>query len=110
MARAPDYEFYCPRCKKKASTTDPIFRNFVRRLELPIFHCNECRLIYIDKPTVRRIISEWRKGGLTIRNMTLKALYQECLEELKRIVNSHFVSNLGYRKARFLKRSKTPTS
>jgi len=106
----PSYDLYCPRCQKKADTANPMFiRYSVIRLQLPIFLCEKCRTIYIDKPTVRRVISEWRKSGAFTRAMPFKRLYQEFLGELESLVSTQFVPRLGYRKTRFLKRPKNQT-
>ena len=109
MPGRADYDLYCPECKKKASTANPMFiRYSVRRLELPIFLCGECRTIYVEKPTVRRIISEWRKGGMWTK-MSLRQLCDEFLGELEESVWTYWVAHLGYRKARFVKHPKSPT-
>ena len=105
MLTLSNYDLYCPECQKKADTANPMFiRYSISSLKLPIFLCGKCRTIYIDKPTVRRVISKWRKYGAFTRAMPFKRLYQEFLGELEGLVNTYFVSYLGYRKTRFLKR------
>ena len=105
MLNNMNYDLYCPECNKKADAATSMFiRYTIKRLELPIFLCSSCRTIYIDKPTIRRIISEWRKDGVSTRNMPFKQLYQEFLIELEKMVTTHFVPRLGYKKIRFQKR------
>ena len=41
--------FYCPKCREPANTSNPSFRDHVYRLSLPIFLCHPCRTAYIDK-------------------------------------------------------------
>lgn len=95
--------FYCPKCNKVASHSRPMFiRYSVRRLELIMFLCGECRLIYIDKPTIRRIISRWRKEGLWTK-MSFNALCKEFLTELEGLVENHYNPLCGYKRARFKK-------
>lgn len=108
MSQLVDYDLYCPVCEKRACTANPGFiRYSVRRLELPIFLCGECRTIYIDKKIIRHTINEWRKRGLYEKNITLKQLYKEFLEEVEKMVDTYLVPKLGYKKIRFLKRPKT---
>lgn len=105
MPRNASYDLYCPQCQKKADTANPMFiRYSVRRLQLPIFLCGECRTIYIDKATIRHVISLWRKSGAFTRKMPFRRLYQEFLKELEGLVATHFVPRLGYKRVRFLKR------
>lgn len=102
MLKNASYDLYCPKCNKRADAATPMFiRYSFRRLELPIFLCSPCRTIYIDKPTIRHIISEWRKEGA--REMPFRQLYQEFLGELEKMVTTHFVPRLGYKKVRFRK-------
>lgn len=103
------YDLYCPKCLKKASFFSPMFiRYSVYRLQLPIFCCSSCRLIYIDKPIIRDTISEWRKHGAA-RHMSLDSLYKEFIGEIKKIVDTDLVPRLGYKKKRFIKRPKGST-
>lgn len=105
MSKSVNYDLYCPRCQSRADTANPMFvRYSVRRLQLPIFLCGECRTIYIDKSIIRHIIREWHKSGLYERNITLKQLYREFLGKIEKMVDTYFVPNLGYEKVRFLKR------
>ncbi|MDP3052317.1 MAG: hypothetical protein Q8N42_02300 [bacterium] len=96
--------FYCPKCGEKADTANPMFiRYSMRHLVLPIFLCSGCRTIYIDKPTIRRIISEWRKDGAMLKKMPFEKLYREFLGEVENLVTNHYVPYLGYKLVRFLK-------
>ncbi len=105
VAKKREYDFHCPKCKKKADTSNPMFvRYTMRRLELPIFLCSECRKIYIDKSTVRREIAEWRRGGTFYPEQSIGKLYKEFLGELEEMVRTHWVPRLGYKRARFIKR------
>jgi len=104
MTQCQNYEFYCPHCGKKADTANPMFiRYSLRRLELRIFLCSPCRTIYIDKPTIRRIISEWRKDCTFTRKMPFEKLYREFLDELEEMLRSHFIARLGYKQTHFIK-------
>lgn len=99
-----NYEMYCPQCKKMAGTANPMFiRYSFRHLQLPIFLCSECRTIYIDRPIIRRIISEWRKNRAFTREMPFNRLYKEFLGELEESLGTYWIPRLGYRKVRFLK-------
>ena len=100
-----DYDdFYCPKCGKKAVTLNPMFRCYsMRRLELPIFICSDCRTIYIDKPTIRKIISEFRKDGPIWMRMSFEEMYREVLGKLEGVMECYCVPCYGYKKVRFLK-------
>jgi len=99
------YDLYCPQCQKKADNFNVMFvRYSMQRLELPIFCCPQCRTIYIDKLTVRRIISEWRKEGFLVKRMAFEKLYHEFLQELENMMETHFIGKIGYKKVRFQKR------
>ncbi len=98
------YGFYCPKCGQKADTAHPMFiRYSMRRLELPIFLCSPCRTIYIDKPIIRKIISEWKKDGAMLKKIPFESLYREFLGEVENLVANHYVPYLGYKIIRFLK-------
>ncbi len=104
MPKLVSYDLYCPRCQNKASTANPCFiRYSVRRLQLPIFLCGECRTIYIDKLIICHAINEWYRSGLCEKNITLRRLYREFLREIERMVDTYFVPKLGYKKINFLK-------
>ncbi len=101
-----NYCFYCPECGKIADTANPMFIQYsMRRLELPIFLCSPCRTIYIDKPTIRKIISEWRKDGPFAIRIPFEKLYREFLGKVEDLVKNHYVPYLGYKIIRFLKNS-----
>lgn len=105
MPTNQSYDLYCPECDKKADAANPMFiRYSARRLQLPIFLCSECRTIYIDKPIVRRIISEWRKNDAITRKIPFEFLCREFLGEIEKSVRTMWVPKFGYRKVRFLKR------
>lgn len=109
MPTSQRYDLCCPQCDKKAGTANPMFiRYSLRHLQLPIFLCSECRTIYIDKPIVRHIISEWRKDGAFTRKIPFKKLYREFLGELEESVRTYWVHRLGYKKTRFLRRPTEP--
>src|SRR3989339_1120730 len=97
-------DFYCPKCGKVASTANPMFRCYsVRHLQLPIFLCSDCRTIYINKPTIRKIVSEFRKEGMVYVEMSFEEMCRDILGKLERIMEIDFISYLGYKKVRFLK-------
>ena len=105
MPTSSEYDLYCPQCDKKAGTVNPMFiRYSCRRIQLPIFLCSECRTIYIDKPTIRHIIGEWRKNDAFTRRIPFKKLYREFLGELEKSVRTYWTSQLGYKRVRFQKR------
>jgi len=53
MSRTSNFIFHCPKCNKIASHATPMFiRYSMRRLELIIFLCGDCRLIHVDKQTI----------------------------------------------------------
>lgn len=109
MPRNASYDLYCPQCKKKADVAMPMFiRYSIQRLELPIFLCSSCRTIYVDEPTVHRIVGSWRKNGAFTSKMSFRQLYQEFLGELERLVTTYFVPRLGYKRVCFLKRFTKP--
>lgn len=97
MLSSPDDKFYCPKCKKPANVMEPIFRNHARRIQLPIFFCHDCQMIYIDKATIKRIIEEWNVH----QRFSLQQLYEEFFSELAR--NAEFYVSRGYKNIRFLK-------
>lgn len=100
------HDFYCPNCGAKADFANPMFvsRYSVRRLELKIFLCSRCRLIYIDKPVAKKTIRDWREGGGFFKPIPLKSLYREFLQELEDMLNTYWIPRLGYKRAKFLKR------
>lgn len=98
------YDLYCPKCHEKATTANPMFRDFSQRLCLPIFLCSSCRMVYIDKPIIRRMVNEWRKSGAYAREIPLKQLYGEFLGGLEEMATGYFMSHLGYKRIRFIKR------
>lgn len=103
--------FYCPKCGKKANTANPMFvRYSMKRLELVIFLCGECRTIYLDKPTIRKIISEWRKSGMMWKQIPFELLCREFIGELEAMVAKYWVKYLGYKEIRFLKQPPKPQS
>ena len=99
-------DFYCPECGKKAGTATPGFvRYSFRRLALVIFLCSSCRLIYIDKPTLRWQISEWRNNewcSWGAKAQPFEKLYKEFLGELEDSVKNYW-SKIGYKPKRFKK-------
>lgn len=97
MLSSPNDKFYCPKCKKPANVMEPIFRNHARRIQLPIFFCHDCQMIYIDKATIKRIVKEWNVS----LNFPLKRLYGEFFSELKESID--FYVSRGYKNVRFLK-------
>lgn len=97
-----DNNFYCPKCRKPASTANPSFRDHVYRLGLPIFLCHPCRTAYIDKPTIHRLIHQWRNTHCVKEQFV--SLYKELLESLEHNLNTCWVSQYGYKKIRFRKR------
>ena len=97
-------DLYCPKCGKKAKTLNPIFRCYsMCRLELPIFLCSDCRTIYIDRPIVRKIISEFRKDGPIWMNMSFETMCREVLGKLEELAKIYCAPSYGYKKVRFLK-------
>lgn len=108
MAANVDYELYCPTCKKKADAATPMFiRYSFQHLILPIFLCTSCRTVYIDKPTIRRLVGGWRKDSVFTKDMPFKKLYQEFFEELDKMIETYWIPRLGYKRMKFLRRSAT---
>lgn len=95
--------FYCPKCGKKADTATPMFiRYSVKRLTLVIFLCIDCRTIHLNKPTNRKIISQWRKSGMWVQ-IPFNKLCREFIGKLESQVAEYWVRYLGYEEVRFLK-------
>ncbi len=100
-----EYEFYCPECGKKADIFRPYFIKYsMIRLELPIFCCDNCRLIYKNEATIRRLIREWKKESPLAQIISFKKLYEEFSEKINEMINTHFVPRLGYKKMVFIKK------
>ena len=109
MPKNPGYELYCPECDKKAGVAMPMFIRGARRIQLPIFLCSECRTIYIDKPAVRRAISEWREKDEFSRNWApFQRLYKDLFGKLEEMIATDWVPRLGYKRIRFQKRPAKP--
>ncbi len=100
-----NYDFYCPQCGKKAETVTPaFFRSYSRaRLDLVIFCCDTCRTIYVDKPTIRRMISVWRKDNPQTIKITFENQCREFYKELEKMLNEYWIPIGRFRKARFLR-------
>lgn len=107
MPTMAKYELYCPRCKTKADfcLTQHFTHYSMRRLELPVFVCSACRLICVDKPTVRRFIHAWYHDSMFKEKISFSATHKEFLGKLNELVNSYF-ANIGYKRVRFEKREK----
>lgn len=89
---------HCPVCYQKASTLNPIFRDRVRRLELVVFVCHQCKLIFVDRKTNEKIIKKW--NGENLCHESLKFLYGDYYRRLQLFVHS-YVAKYGYKKKRF---------
>ncbi len=81
-------------------------RYSIYRLELPLFGCGACRLICLDKATIRSILSRWRKNSFVTKRMPYEKLYREFLGELERSITTYWDPCLGYKRAKFIKREK----
>lgn len=81
---------------------EPIFRNYARRIQLLIFFCHDCQMIYVDKATIKRIVKEWN----SYQRFPLKQLYDEFFSKLKESMD--FYVSRGYKNIRFLKNIKKP--
>lgn len=79
---------------------EPIFRSHACRIQLPIFFCHDCQMIYIDKATIKRIVKEWN----VYQRFLLKQLYDEFFSKLEESVN--FYLSCDYENVRFLKNIK----
>jgi hypothetical protein len=72
----------------------------VRALYLPYFMCGRCRLIYIDKNTIRQSISAWRDAASGPKNIPYEELYKEMMRNLEEVVE-YYCRTAGYKRARF---------
>jgi hypothetical protein len=89
----------CPACYQRASTLNPIFRDRVHRLELVVFVCHDCKLIYVDRKINKKIIKKWNEQCLY--REPLKVLYGDYLKRLNLFVRSYIKENRGYKKRVF---------
>lgn len=57
------YSYYCPGCEKKGEICVACFfhEKSLLRLDLAYVICCKCRLVYYDKRSVLRTLSEWRR-------------------------------------------------
>lgn len=106
MEKDTAYGMYCPICGLEAHNSESTFRQCVYRLVLPIFFCNSCHIVCVDRRTVRRILSEWRKKHSYPERSYAHVLpyeehYQAVLEDLEHDVTSYWIATLGYKRARF---------
>jgi hypothetical protein len=104
MSKDIPYGLYCPSCRLEASNIELLLRTHMHRIELPIFFCHSCCLVCVDRRTIRRILSKWRKDSLVIEKIPFEKLCGESLGELEEHMASHWIATLGYTRARFVKR------
>ena len=95
-------EYYCSGCGKKATTANPMFSDRMCRLELTVFHCHKCGLIYIDESLIKEIIKKWNKRRNT--DEFIRSLYSEYIEKINNFVEANFIKKFGYRRAQFLRK------
>lgn len=101
-----NFERYCPKCNKKAEKCNQsIFRviswfSTVKRIDIIYFLCSNCRLVYIDKSIVLKIISDFRRSLRKDQRKKLSHLetYQRILKTLEKDISEFRVNRLGYRK------------
>ena len=100
-----NFERYCPKCNKKAEKCNQsIFRviswfSTVKRIDIIYFLCSNCRLVYIDKSIVLKIISDFRRSLRKDQRKKLSHLetYQRILKTLEKDISEFRVNRLGYR-------------
>lgn len=99
-----NYFLHCPNCGLEKTASDVSDREYsVRALHLPYFMCGECRLICIDKTTVRKAISAWRNTLPSRKDIpSYEKLYQEMMKTLGEIVD-YYCQTAGYRRGKFKK-------
>ncbi|MDO8560798.1 MAG: hypothetical protein Q7R91_01115 [bacterium] len=98
------FQFYCPRCDKSASVHETLRRDYAAQaLRTPYFLCGECRLMFISKQLVRKVVSEWWHGNKSAREASFKYFYDESMKYLYGTVLSYH-QGVGYKLARFKKR------
>jgi len=95
----------CPKCDTDKEPEWMIgSRNYsMRRLDVPYFMCGECRLICLDKITLRKAISEWRRDmpSKSIAGIpSYEYIYQEMLKTLNKIVD-YYCQTASYRRTQF---------
>lgn len=101
-----NYTLRCPKCSAMKEPEWMIgSRSYsVYRLDIPYFMCGECRLICLDKITVRKAISEWRdtRPKSIVGIPPHEYIYQEMLRTLNKVVD-YYCQTAGYRRIRFKK-------
>jgi predicted RNA-binding Zn-ribbon protein involved in translation (DUF1610 family) len=99
------HTFCCPQCGEIKEPEWVIgTRSYsARRLDVPYFMCGKCRLIDVDKNTVRRALSEWRNSvSLSKNTPPYQEIYKEILEVVNRVVE-YYCQTAGYKRRRFRK-------
>ena len=97
-------QFYCPRCHKPVSIHETIRRDYAAQaLRTPYFLCGECRLMFISRQLVRRVVSKWWHRNKLAREAPFKYFYTEAIKYLYGTVLSYH-QGIGYKLVRFKKR------
>ena len=99
-----EWIYRCPECGK---AKDPYYvigsRNYsMRRWELPYFMCGECRLIYVDKSLIRKIVRELFNEIKGQKPASYKEVCKEMFECLDNVTKYYCIS-AGYKSATFKK-------
>lgn len=101
-----DYKLLCPECKKEPSQGNLMFIPpfSFRRMDIPYFMCSPCRTICADKSAIMNYVRWWKSCGFVKQRLpSIKCLYKMAIERAESNVD-YYVANIGYRRARFLRK------